>query len=599
MACVTACPSGVQYDKLIEDTRAQVERRYDAPAPASAAPRAIFALFPHPGRLRALAPCCGRSAPAAGSTSPRAARSAGRACARLAPAPPRRRCTVGCPRSRPRAGRARAARRLPAGLRPARVLRRRQPGDASRVLAAEGFEVHAPRAPRCCGALQLHAGGTTRRRRSRRRRSRPSRAATHVVVNAAGLRLGDEGLRPRAARRPRVGRARARRSPRRCRDVPELLAEHEPRAARQPLEPDASPTTTPATSPTRRASARSRASCCARSPASSCVEPAELGAVLRLGGRLQPAEPRARRASSGARKARQPAAPPARRSWPPPTPAARCRSPRTRRLGPLPVLHPMELLAAVDRGRTAMTRRRRRAPRPDGRDGDPAPTTRWRFVADAARALRPTPPRAAGGARGAPASARRGRHARLPRRDARDPRGRLAGRAAAPPTSQNRRVEITGPTDRKMVINALNSRRAGLHGRLRGLELADVDATWSQGQVNLTDAIEGTIDIRRAPTAASTGWTTRSRRCSCARAAGTCPRSTSSSTATPVAGSLVDSGLLPVPQRPAAARQGRRARTSTCRRWSRHLEARLWNDVFTLRPGRARPRRAARSGRRC
>ena len=29
MACVTACPSGVQYDKLIEDTRAQVERHAD------------------------------------------------------------------------------------------------------------------------------------------------------------------------------------------------------------------------------------------------------------------------------------------------------------------------------------------------------------------------------------------------------------------------------------------------------------------------------------------------------------------------------------------------------------------------------------------
>src|ERR671926_879257 len=28
MACVTACPSGVQYDKLIEATRPQVERRY-------------------------------------------------------------------------------------------------------------------------------------------------------------------------------------------------------------------------------------------------------------------------------------------------------------------------------------------------------------------------------------------------------------------------------------------------------------------------------------------------------------------------------------------------------------------------------------------
>ena len=32
MACVTACPSGVQYDKLLEATRAQVERRTTRPA---------------------------------------------------------------------------------------------------------------------------------------------------------------------------------------------------------------------------------------------------------------------------------------------------------------------------------------------------------------------------------------------------------------------------------------------------------------------------------------------------------------------------------------------------------------------------------------
>src|SRR5438046_249333 len=33
MACVTACPSGVQYDRLIEQTREYVEERYDrAPA---------------------------------------------------------------------------------------------------------------------------------------------------------------------------------------------------------------------------------------------------------------------------------------------------------------------------------------------------------------------------------------------------------------------------------------------------------------------------------------------------------------------------------------------------------------------------------------
>ena len=56
MACVTACPSGVQYDKLIEDTRQQVERNYDRPLRERLWRRILFALFPHPGRLRALAP---------------------------------------------------------------------------------------------------------------------------------------------------------------------------------------------------------------------------------------------------------------------------------------------------------------------------------------------------------------------------------------------------------------------------------------------------------------------------------------------------------------------------------------------------------------
>ena len=66
MACVTACPSGVQYDKLIEDTRGQVERQWAAPA-ASAAP---------PGDLRALPP------PRADEVD-RALRAAGRASARF------------------------------------------------------------------------------------------------------------------------------------------------------------------------------------------------------------------------------------------------------------------------------------------------------------------------------------------------------------------------------------------------------------------------------------------------------------------------------------------------------------------------------------
>src|SRR6195256_479792 len=56
MACVTACPSGVQYDKLIEDARAQVERRHDRSRRERLQRRLVFALFPHPRRLRALVP---------------------------------------------------------------------------------------------------------------------------------------------------------------------------------------------------------------------------------------------------------------------------------------------------------------------------------------------------------------------------------------------------------------------------------------------------------------------------------------------------------------------------------------------------------------
>src|ERR1700722_5109468 len=56
----------------------------------------------------------------------------------------------------------------------------------------------------------------------------------------------------------------------------------------------------------------------------------------------------------------------------------------------------------------------------------------------------------------------------------------------------DRRVEITGPTDRKLVINALNS---GARGFMADFEDAN-SPTWRkqiEGQQNLVDAIEGTI----------------------------------------------------------------------------------------------------------
>jgi malate synthase len=64
----------------------------------------------------------------------------------------------------------------------------------------------------------------------------------------------------------------------------------------------------------------------------------------------------------------------------------------------------------------------------------------------------------------------------------------------APPRDDyaDRRVEITGPTDRKLVINALNS---GAKGFMADFEDAN-SPTWRnqvEGHVNLIDAIEGTI----------------------------------------------------------------------------------------------------------
>ncbi len=66
--------------------------------------------------------------------------------------------------------------------------------------------------------------------------------------------------------------------------------------------------------------------------------------------------------------------------------------------------------------------------------------------------------------------------------------------APVPSDLQDRRVEITGPTDRKMVINALNS---GARGFMADFEDAN-SPTWAnmvEGQANLADAIAGTIEF--------------------------------------------------------------------------------------------------------
>ncbi|MEM8673276.1 MAG: (Fe-S)-binding protein [Cyanobacteria bacterium P01_G01_bin.67] len=56
LACVTTCPSGVQYDKLIAATRPQVERNQDRNLSDRLIRTLIFNLFPYPNRLRNLLP---------------------------------------------------------------------------------------------------------------------------------------------------------------------------------------------------------------------------------------------------------------------------------------------------------------------------------------------------------------------------------------------------------------------------------------------------------------------------------------------------------------------------------------------------------------
>ena len=163
MACVTACPSGVAYDTLIEQTRAAVEQTHARSRGDRVFRRAIFALFPEPRRLRvalALAWAFRRSGlrallaragllrrlPARLATLDALAPDVGWSQLRGQP-------TTG---ARP-SGATRARVALLTGCVES-VLFSDVQAAAVRVLAAEGCEVIVPPGQGCCGALGLHSG---------------------------------------------------------------------------------------------------------------------------------------------------------------------------------------------------------------------------------------------------------------------------------------------------------------------------------------------------------------------------------------------------------------------------------------------------------
>ncbi|HYO36877.1 MAG TPA: heterodisulfide reductase-related iron-sulfur binding cluster [Geodermatophilus sp.] len=242
MACVTACPSGVQYDKLIEAVRPQLERLRRR-APLDRLFRGlVFALFPHPARLRVAA--------VLGEAYRRLGLRALLHRSGLVRLLPRRLQAVEAlmPPARLRS----LATRTPA-VTPAVGTTRRRVGFLTgcvqrvffadvnqatvRVLTAEGCEVVAPPAQRCCGALSEHAGREPEAL-DRARGLIDAFADVEVdtiVSNVAGCgsSLKEYGrlLRddPDYAERAAAFSARVR-------DVSELLAELGPVAPRHPIE---------------------------------------------------------------------------------------------------------------------------------------------------------------------------------------------------------------------------------------------------------------------------------------------------------------------------------------------------------------------------
>jgi len=190
MACVTACPSGVQYDKLIEATRPQVERNHKRPPGERAFRGFVFATFTHPARLRALVPLLalyGRSGLKKLVRKPSLLRLLGRlgALERLTPAVPLRAAVRRLPEVTPAVGAKKARVGLLQGC-----VQRVFFGDVNeatcRALAADGFEVYAPSSVRCCGALMLHSGDEKGARDLAGRMFEAFEGCDYVAVNAAG-----------------------------------------------------------------------------------------------------------------------------------------------------------------------------------------------------------------------------------------------------------------------------------------------------------------------------------------------------------------------------------------------------------------------------
>ena len=163
MGCVTACPSGVKYDALIEQMRAEIENRYPRRWPDRIFRASIFALFPYPLRLK-IAVLLQLVYVKTGLRWLFHALGLNRLLPRrtaqmesLMPKVSARMLTSSLPPFSPAFAERRARVALIAGC-VQRVYFPEVNEATIRVLNAEGCDVLVPRGQGCCGALSLHSG---------------------------------------------------------------------------------------------------------------------------------------------------------------------------------------------------------------------------------------------------------------------------------------------------------------------------------------------------------------------------------------------------------------------------------------------------------
>jgi glycolate oxidase iron-sulfur subunit len=236
MACMTACPSGVDYEQLLAATRAQVDRDAVRPWRQRVQRRAVLAVFPSPSIMTALAGVI-RAYERSGVQAP---------IRRLLPRVSRRLAATEAlvPDLEPRpAGRvaertaAVGSRRATVGLLTGCVQQAWFPQvntATARVLAAEGVEVVAPAQAGCCGALGSHLGADAHARVHARRVIAAFDDVDAVIVNSAGCGSAMKAYGTMLADEP-AWADRAERLAARTRDISEFLGELDSVAPRHPL----------------------------------------------------------------------------------------------------------------------------------------------------------------------------------------------------------------------------------------------------------------------------------------------------------------------------------------------------------------------------